>query len=139
MLREGGETEEQLEERRKKKVAAGACSLLSSFFRAPPCSFPSAFARTPPSPESHTTHALTLIWGPPFYAGINLGLKNAAKHPSIAEQQEARTVKVEILVAELMRNGIEPRSTGPGADAALLERQIAEGKSAAATSGATWL
>jgi hypothetical protein len=78
--------------------------------------------------------------GPSLFAGINLGLKNAAKHLSIAEQQEARTVKVEKLLAELMRNSIEPLSTGPGANVALLEGQIAEGRSsAAATSGATWL
>ena len=56
----------------------------------------------------------------------------------MAEQAAARTAKVEILVAELVRNGIKPRSMGPGADVALLERQIAEGQSAAATSGTTW-
>jgi hypothetical protein len=57
----------------------------------------------------------------------------------MAEQAAARTAKVEILVAELERNGIQPRSMGPGADVALLQRQIAVGKSAAATSGAPWL
>ncbi len=77
--------------------------------------------------------------GPSLFAGINLGLKNAAKHPSMAEQVAARTAKVKILVDELIRNDIQPRSTGPGADVALLERQIAEGKSAAVTRGATWL
>ena len=103
-----------------------------------PLQFSPRLRSTPPRPASHTNTLLTLL-RPPVYAGINLGLKNAAKHPSIAEQQEARTVKVEKLLAELMRNSIEPLSTGPGANVALLEGQIAEGKSAAATSGATWL
>ena len=57
----------------------------------------------------------------------------------MAEQAAARTAKVKILVDKLIRNSIQPRSTGPGADVALLERQIAEGESAAATSGAPWL
>ena len=80
-----------------------------------------------------------MLLRPPFFAGISLGLKNAAKHPSMAEQAAARTAKVKILVDKLIRNSIQPRSTGPGADVALLERQIAEGESAAATSGAPWL
>ena len=68
-----------------------------------------------------------------------MGLKIAAKYPSLEEQQAARTVKVEILVAELVRNDIQPRSTGPGADVALLERQISEVKSVAASSGKPWM
>ena len=72
--------------------------------------------------------------------GVDLeALEKAWEKNQKAEQAAARTAKVEILVAELERNGIQPRSMGPGADVALLQRQIAVGKSAAATSGAPWL
>ncbi len=46
MLRASGETEEQLEERRQKKVEAGAWCLLAASTRAPR-SFESAFSSTP--------------------------------------------------------------------------------------------
>ena len=57
---------------------------------------------------------------------------------SLEAQQAARTEKVEMLVKELVRNSIVPRSTGPGASVMLLEQQIAQGKLAAASSGETW-
>ena len=57
---------------------------------------------------------------------------------SLEAQQAARTEKVVMLVEELVRNSIVPRSTGPGASVMLLELQIAQGKLAAASSGDTW-
>ena len=78
--------------------------------------------------------------GPSLYAGLIKGLNNAkAEKERAAARLAEREALVALLVAELVRNGIQPRSMGPGADVALLQRQIAEGKSAAATSGAPWL
>ena len=54
---------------------------------------------------------------------------------SLEAQQAARTEKVVMLVEELVRNSIVPRSTGPGASVMLLELQIAQGKLAAAFKG----
>jgi hypothetical protein len=82
---------------------------------------------------------LTLIWGPPFYAGLNLGRKNAEAEVARAAARTAdREALVALLVAELECNGVTPCGRGLHADVGKLREQIAEGKSAAATS-ATWL
>ena len=110
-----------------------------SSFPARPCSFPRACAARPLA--QHLTQTLfDSSPRPPFYAGRAKGTNNAAAEVAREAARNAeREALVARLVAELMRNSIEPLSTGPGANVALLEGQIAEGKSAAATSGATWL
>jgi hypothetical protein len=56
-----------------------------------------------------------------------------------AARNAEREALVARLVAELERNGVTPCGRGLHAEVGKLREQIAEGKSAAATSGATWL
>ena len=106
--------------------------------RARPCSFQRACAARP-SPRASHTQTLFDASTAPFFAGLSLGLKNAkAEKERAAARLAEREALVALLVAELVRNRVPPCGSGLHADVGKLREQIAEGKSAAATSGTTW-